>query len=120
MARYERTYTGERMTERMSVYVTPSLRAELEAAAEVTGAVSLNGFLNELLADRLAATVAASRRRRDPEAAAVLRELNANGNLLNQLMRHANSTGELGPERLADVEEALRAIKAAAGRVYSR
>ena len=39
------------------------------------------------------AVVAATRRH--PEAAALMRELNAIGNNLNQIARHLNSTGEL-------------------------
>jgi hypothetical protein len=43
--------------------------------------------------------------------------INSVGNNLNQLMRHGNSTGELGHERLAEVDDVLRALKAAARRV---
>ena len=57
--------------------------------------------------------------KRNPEAAALIRELSAIGNNLNQLIRHANSTGELGPERAAEVDETLLAIKAATVRVLS-
>jgi hypothetical protein len=55
--------------------------------------------------------------RRNPEVKALRDAINAVGNNLNQLMRHGNSTGELGPERLADVDDVLRELKVAARRV---
>ena len=114
MARYERTYTGERRTEFVGFYVTPSERKELEAAAAGQGAPTLSTYARELLFQRSAAVVTATRR--NPEAAALIRELSAIGNNLNQLVRHANSTGELGPEHIAEIDETLLAIKAAAAR----
>jgi hypothetical protein len=39
---------------------------------------------------------------------------NASGNNLNQLMRHGNTTGELGAHRMADLDEALALHKQAA------
>ncbi len=114
MARYERAYAGERRTEHVGFYVTPSERATLEAAAARQGA-TISAFAREQLFRRAAAVVAATRR--NPEAAALMRELSAIGNNLNQLVRHANSTGELGPERSAEVDETLLAIKAATVRV---
>ena len=93
MARYERGYDGERMTELIGLHVTPSLRAKLKAAAEATGAPSFNAFLNELLDER--ATAALGRvRRRNPEAAGLMRELHAIGVNYNQLKRYQHSTGE--------------------------
>jgi hypothetical protein len=93
VARYERGYTGERMTERISVHVPPSLRAKLEAAATATGAASFNSFLNELLDERAAAALGRTRRR-NPEAAAIIRELRAIGINYNQLKKYQHSTGE--------------------------
>jgi hypothetical protein len=115
MPRYERNYAGEKRTEFLGLQLTPSERAELEDAAEGQGAPTLSAYARELLFRRSAAVVAATRR--NPEARALLRELNAIGNNLNQLARHANSTGELGPERLAEVDQAFRAIQVAAARV---
>jgi hypothetical protein len=57
--------------------------------------------------------------RHNPQAAALLRELNALGVNLNQLMRHGNQTGELGPHLLSEVDDLLLAIKQAANRVYT-
>src|SRR3954454_17225977 len=117
MARYERSYSGERHTVKTTLQLTPSERDELEAAAMGQGAPTISAYARELLFRRSAAVVAATRR--NPEAAALIRELSALGNNLNQLMRHANATGELGPERAAEVDETLLAIKAAAARVIN-
>ena len=114
MARYERNYDGEKRTHGLRVMLTPSEHDELQEAAMQQGAPTLSTYARELLFRRSAAAVAATRR--NPEAAALIRELSAIGNNLNQLMRHANSTGELGPEYVAEVDETLLAIKAATAR----
>lgn len=100
MPRYERTYAGEYRTEMVTVKLTPSERRELEDAAREQGAPKLGIFVRELLFRRTAAVVAATRR--NPEAKAIMRaleaaafELNAIGNNLNQIARHLNTTGEL-------------------------
>jgi len=119
MARHKQSYSEERHSAPIRVHATPSERQRLQEAAD-RGGVSLSNFAHELLFRRSAArppSVAGTRR--DPEGAAVLRELNALGINLNQLMRHGHQTGELGPQRLAEVDEALLAIKRAAGRVYN-
>jgi hypothetical protein len=69
------------------------LRAKLEAAAKATGAPSFNAFLNELLDERAAAALGRTRRR-NPEAAGLMRELRAIGINYNQLARYRHSTGE--------------------------
>ena len=100
MARYERTYAGEKRTEFLGIQLTPSERRELEDAAKGQGAPTLSAFARELLFRRAAAVVAATRR--NPEAKAIMDalnaaafELNAIGNNLNQIARHLNTTGEL-------------------------
>jgi Mobilization protein NikA len=93
MARYERTYSGERRTAPLRVQLTPSERAELEEAAAGQGAPNLSTFARELLFQRSAAVVAGTRR--NPQAKALLAEINAIGNNVNQLARQANTTGEL-------------------------
>jgi hypothetical protein len=118
VARYERGYVGERRTVKRTVKLTPGEDAELEAAAAEVGAPTVSQFARELLFRRLLAVVAAGTRR-NPEAKALLDAINAVGNNLNQLMRHANSTGELGPERLEAVDAVLLALKAAAARVIA-
>jgi Bacterial mobilisation protein (MobC) len=113
MARYERTYTGERRTEHVGFYVTPSERAELEDAAKGQGAPTLSGYARELLFRRSAAVVAATRR--NPEAKAIMDaltaaayELSAIGNNLNQIARALNTTGELRDWQQDELREAIR------------
>jgi hypothetical protein len=118
VARYERSYTGERRTEKMTVQLTPTERAELASAAEHGGAPTLSEFARELLFRRLGTPGVVAGTRRNPQAAALIHELNALGNNLNQIARHANTTGELGSARLAEVDDVLLAIKRAASRVY--
>jgi len=114
MARYERTYSGERRTAFVGLHVTPSERAELEAAAAQQGA-NVSDYSRELLFRRSAAIVAGTRR--NPEAATLARELSALGNNLNQIARHANTTGELPDLELLD--ELIELIKDALSRVIA-
>src|SRR5271170_8261478 len=100
MARYDRSFAGERRTAPLRVQLTPTERAELEQAAADQGAANLSTYARELLFRRSAAVVAATRR--NPEAKALIDaldaatgELNAIGNNLNQIARHLNTTGEL-------------------------
>jgi mobilization protein NikA len=99
VARYEKTYAGERRTVHVGFYVTPTEAAELDAAAEQHGATR-SDYARELLFRRTAESIA--RARRNPEAAGVVRALdtaafqnNGVGNLLNQIARHLHSTGEV-------------------------
>jgi hypothetical protein len=93
----------------MRIALTPVERGELETAAASQGA-TLSVYARELLFRRSAAVVAATRRH--PEAAAIMRELNAIGNNLNQIARHLNSTGELREydELPAVIDQHKRAI----------
>jgi len=93
MARYDRSYAGERRTDGLRLQLTPSERAELEEAAAEQGAPNLSTFARELLFRRSAAVVAATRR--NPQAKALLAEFNAIGNNVNQLTRLANTTGDM-------------------------
>jgi uncharacterized protein (DUF1778 family) len=114
MARYERTYSGERRTAFVGLHLTPSERAELDSAAALQGA-NVSDYSRELLFRRSAAVVAGTRR--NPEAATLARELSAVGNLLNQIARHANATGEL--RDLETLDELLDLIKQALSRVIA-
>jgi Bacterial mobilisation protein (MobC) len=126
MARYKRTYVGERRSIMLGVQLTPTERGELEKAAEQQGA-SISAYARELLFRRSAAVVAATRR--NPEAAAMMRaltavgrELNASGNNLNQIARHLNTTGDLRNwgelrEALADYQHGADLLKVAIGKV---
>jgi hypothetical protein len=117
MARYEQSYTGEHRTEKVTVQLTPTERAELENAAAGQGAPNLSTYARELLFRRSAAVVAATRR--NPEAAALMQELRVagiglgnTGNNLNQIARHLNTTGELRDWR--ELREAIEANRKAA------
>jgi hypothetical protein len=99
LARYDRSYVGERRTVKRTVKLTPSEDHELEAAAASQGA-TLSAYTRELLFRRSAGVIAGTRR--NPEAAAVMRalddlghDLRANGNNLNQIARHLNISGML-------------------------
>ena len=127
MARYDKRYAGARRTYGLHLKLTPEERAELSDAAKGQGAPTLSAYARELLFRRSAVVVAATRR--NPEAAALLRELrtnglelSANGNNLNQIARHLNTTGDLRDFReLRDTIEAVReaadTIKRAAAKV---
>ena len=112
MARYEKTYAGERRTAFVGLHLTPSERAELDSAAALQGA-NVSDYSRELLFRRSAAVVAGTRR--NPEAAVLARQLSGLGNLLNQIARHANATGELRDAET--LEEVLDLIKQALSRV---
>lgn len=113
MARYERSFSGEHRTVHLGIQLTPSERNELEEAARTRGA-SLSAYARELLFRRSAVTVSATRR--NPEAKALADELRAIGINLNQIARHANTTGELA-EQADKLYDALTALKAATARV---
>src|ERR1051325_866899 len=115
MARYERSYAGERRTEFVGFYVTPSERDELEAAAARQGASSISAYARELLFRRAAVVVAGTRR--NPEAQALMRELSAIGNNLNQIARHLNTTGDL--RDWGELREAMSMHKEAISRVIA-
>jgi hypothetical protein len=94
MARYDRGFDGERRTAFLGIQLTPTERADLDAAAHEVGA-PVSAFARELLLRRGATVVASTRR--NPEAAKLMRELNAIGNLLNQIARHLHTTGDTRP-----------------------
>jgi hypothetical protein len=114
MARYERSYSGERRSAFVGLHLTPSERAELDAAAALQGA-NVSDYSRELLFRRSAAIVAGTRR--NPEAAMLARELSALGNNLNQIARHQNATDELRDPAMLD--ELGDLIKAALARVIA-
>jgi hypothetical protein len=114
MARYERSFSGERRTALLHIQLTPSERAELEAAAVAHGAANLSTYARQLLFRRVALAVAETRR--NPEARELAEQLRAIGLNLNQLTRYVHIHGELA-DRSEDLEEVLTAIKAATARV---
>ena len=92
MGRYKREFVGERRTESITVQLTPTEKTELADAANRQEA-SVSEYARDLLVHGSAALVAATPR--NPEAKALLRELNAIGNNVNQIARELNTTGEL-------------------------
>jgi Zn-dependent oligopeptidase len=100
MGRYAPSYFGR--TAALHVQLTPSERADFEAAAASAGAASLSAFARFILflrreADSVTAT------RRDPDASRLVAKLKAIGNDLDQLTDLAHRTGAVA------LEEELRA-----------
>ena len=100
MARHERIYDGERFTVKRTLQLTPSQAALLDTAAAESGA-TWSDLVREILFRRLGEPGMAGGVRRDAEAAAIIRALdaaayehNAVGNNVNQIARHLNTTGE--------------------------
>jgi hypothetical protein len=93
MARYRAEDTSERRTEKVTVQLTPSERAALDAEAAQQGA-NLSTYVRERIFRETAAVIVAGVKR-NPAAAAFMRELAASGNNLNQIARELNTTGEL-------------------------
>jgi mobilization protein NikA len=116
MARYNRAYDGELRTAYLGLKLTPSERSELDAAAALQGA-SPSDFAREMLFRRASAVVASTRRH--PEAAALVHALNDVGNLLNQIARHLNTTGELRDDDPELLTVALDQYKLAIAKVIS-
>lgn len=114
MARYEQGYSGPHRTCSIGVKLTPDERAELEVAAKEQGA-PLSTYVRELCLRRVPVMVAGARR--NPEAKALLYELNAIGNNLNQLARRSNIKDEPPPPD--ELHAALTALKAAIARVLA-
>jgi len=123
MARRKRSYSGERLTVRRMVLFTPSTAATLDAGAKAAG-VKFSHYARELLESRSAAAAAAAVARRNPEIVALRREIqaavnaeNANGNLLNQIARHLNMTGEIRDRQ--DLDEAVAIYKKTSERLVA-
>ena len=118
MARYKRSFDGERRTVKKTLQLTPSESAAQDAAAKAQG-LRWSHFARELLCRRTATVVASTRR--NPEAAALARELaglgneaGRLGNNLNQLAHRANATGAIRSE------EAIEATLADIGQLRDR
>ena len=94
MARYAKSDTGERRTAQLRLQLTPAERALLETGATAAG-THLSQYIRELCLRRLGAVATVARTKRNPEARALMRELTAIGNNLNQLARIANTTNAM-------------------------
>lgn len=114
MARYTKSYTGEKRTKHLGVQLTPSERALLKKAAHEAGA-SLSQYVRELSLRRTTTPSVVAATRRNPEARALMHELNAIGNNLNQLTRLAN-TEKMAPQ-LRELQGTTDLLKAAMARV---
>ena len=110
MARYRADDTSERRTEKLTVQLAPGERAALESAA---AGVPLSTYARAMLFSRSADAVA---NRRNPEAAGLMRELNAIGNNLNQIARHLHMTGG-SPDDQDELQQALEWLKPAISKV---
>jgi hypothetical protein len=115
MARYEKSYEGERRIRRLAIKLTPTERAQLQHAAMQAGA-QLSEYVRELCLRRDGPEVVAGTRR-NPDAKALMNELIAIGNNLNQLARHANTTGDM--PQLMELRMATDFLKVALSRVLA-
>ncbi len=115
MARHAKSYSGEHRSVHLGVQLTPSERQALAAAAENAG-TTLSQYVRELCLRRSESGATAGVRR-NPEAKALMRQLSAIGNNLNQLSRRANTHGVVpGEDALL---ETLDLLKAAMARVIA-
>jgi uncharacterized protein (DUF1778 family) len=116
MARHRSDYAGERFTEKVTLHFTPSQRELLERSAQKVGAtISQHG--RELCLRRVAAAEIVAGTRRNPDASALVKELVAVGNNLNQLAKVAN-TNRATPQ-LDELKETTDQLKAVFARVLA-
>jgi hypothetical protein len=109
MARYRVDDKSERRTGVLTMKLAPSERTALEAAA---GGVPLSTYARAMLFRESGGAVA---NQRNPEAAGMMRELNAIGNNLNQIARGVNTSGEL--HDWTELRQALEWLKPAISKV---
>jgi hypothetical protein len=114
MPRYRKDYTGERRSTSINFQLTPTERKQIEAAAKAAGA-RLSEYARELCLRRSTVAAIIAGVSRNPEGRALLRELAAIGNNLNQLARIAN-TARAVPQ-LQELQRTTDTIKAAMARV---
>jgi len=88
--RHKKTYDGELRTRRRVIMFTPSEDRQLQESADGAG-TQFSEHVREISLRRTSAGVVAGTRR-NPQARALMRELTAIGNNLNQLTRIANTT----------------------------
>ncbi len=108
MARRSKTDTSERRTATVTVQLTPTERATLDERVEAAGIRCMSDYAR-------AALLGYELRGRDPLHETAVRALFAIGNNLNQLAKHANTTGHIDPQELS---EALRRWGEALDRLY--
>jgi hypothetical protein len=116
MARRKREDRGEKRTAFIGFQLTPSERAALEHGAAKVGA-SLSQHARELCLRRSGGAQIVAKTRRNPTAAALMAELAAIGNNLNQLARVAN-TNRATPQ-LHELQTTTDMLKAALAKVLA-
>ena len=116
MPRYKKDYAGERRTTSVNFQLTPSEREQIEKAATEAGA-RLSEYVRELCLRRLTAAPVVAGTSRNPTAHALMRELTAIGNNLNQLTRIANIQQDL--PHIEDLKTTTRTVKDAMARVLA-
>jgi hypothetical protein len=98
------------------VQLTPSERAELEAAAAEAG-TGLSQYVRELCLRRATDASTVGGARRNPEAKRLMYELSAIGNNLNQLAHVANTVHAAPQEH--ELKAMIEILKAAMARVLA-
>ena len=93
--------SDDRASSAFRVGLTGAQRQQLEATAAEAG-MSITQLVRTSVLKYKAPSA--------PVVRDAVNELHRLGVNLNQLMRHANATGELGPERLAYLDEVLKAV----------
>jgi hypothetical protein len=117
VARYSKTDDSERRTAKVTVQLAPTERQRLEKEAQRAGA-ALSEHVRHLCLRRGGARVGTiARTRRNPEAKGLMDELRAIGINLNQLTRHANTSGAMPEAR--ELRDVIEILKAAMGRVLA-
>jgi len=114
MPRYRREYTGQRRTTSVNFQLTPDEREQLEKAAANAGA-RLSEYVREQCLRRVTAAPVVGGARRNPQARALVHELTAIGNNLNQLARLANTLRAM--PQLHELHLTTGMLKAALARV---
>jgi hypothetical protein len=116
MARHQKTYTGERRTVHLGVQLTPTERAELDAAAAAAG-TGLGQYVRELCLRRSPTPAMEAGARRNPEAKRLMNELSWIGNNLNQIARVANTSRTA--LQLDELKRTIEVLKATMAHVLS-
>jgi Bacterial mobilisation protein (MobC) len=114
MARHAKSDPGERYTASLRLQLTPSQRTELETGAAEAG-TNLSQYVRELCLRRAGAAPVVAGTKRNPDARALMHELTAIGNNLNQIARIANSTKAM--PQLNELHRTMGVLKAALARV---
>jgi hypothetical protein len=116
VARHKQDYTGEHLTAFLGLHLSPTMLTELKAAAATAGTTTSN-LTREILSQHLGRCLIIAPIRHDPHARMLEKALisaananSANGNLMNQIACHVNTTQELGPFA-ADLREAIGLYK---------